>query len=130
MIRLRPSGKKLLLVSCVFLLAQAFVYMGLAFIGGNRRVPSLSRETLVSATGEVPRLNISISEKFLQEGQTLDILIRAEGCTPFIISPKILAHVWNVQQNILDCVGGGANCRLDGDNIFLAVGSSCIPKAC
>ncbi|XP_034236955.1 fukutin-like isoform X2 [Thrips palmi] len=128
MFRLRPSGKKLLLVSCVFLLAQAFVYMGLAFIGGNHRVPSLLHERLVSVTGQVPRLNISISEKFLQEGQTLDFVIRAEGCTPFIISPKILAHVWNVKQNILDCVGGGADCRLDGDDVFLAVDSSCIPK--
>lgn len=128
MVRLRPSGKKLVLVSCVFLLAQVLVYMGLALNGGNRQVPLLLREGPVSVAGDVPRLNISISEKFLREGETIDLIFRAEGCTPFIVSPKILAHIWNVKQNILDCVGGGADCRLEGDDIFLAVDSSCIPE--
>lgn len=106
------------------------MYMGLAFIGGNRRVPSAIRERLAPLTGEVPQPNISISETFLLEGQTLDSLIKGEGCSPFIISPKILAHLWNVQQNIPDCVGGGADCQLDSENVFLAVDFSCFLKAC
>lgn len=127
---LRTFGKKLIFASLLFLLAQAVFYMSLAFSSSNAKLPSrVLRKSYPLPVG-IQHINISVSSDFLQEGHMLDQLLRGEGCTTFITSPKILAHVWNVEQGIEDCVGDGDDCTLDGDSLFLAVDSSCIPKAC
>lgn len=121
-------GKKLFVASVVFLFAQAIIYTCLAFAGSNTKNPTHSRHKFVPLIENGTPLNISVSETFLQEAHDLDRLLKAEGCITFVISPKILAHIWNVRQGIIDCVGFGSDCTLDGDDIFLGVDSSCIPK--
>ncbi|KAJ1524496.1 hypothetical protein ONE63_010991 [Megalurothrips usitatus] len=119
------TKRKLLLISSVFLVAEFLFFSYLAFSGENAKTPSGRATRAFDDPGK--HLNISVSEAFLQEGKVLDRLFRDEGCRPFVVSPKILAHIWNVERKIVDCVGGGADCILDGDDVFLAIDSSCLP---
>lgn len=124
-ISLKGFGKKFIVAGFIFLTIQYLSYLCLAFLGRDK--PTERELVRLQDNGPIG-IEISVNGKFLEEAKMFDQVFRFSKCLPFIISPKVLAHVWNVRQNITDCVGDGYNCMLESDDMFFGLEGDCINR--
>lgn len=110
---LKDWGKKLFLVGFIFLGAQVLVYISLAF---------LTKPTNTSVTQVCPNFQAG----YLDEVKIVDSLLKEFGCSPFVVSLRVLSYLLVLENKGYD--NQYVNCTDGDDGIVFGLDSSCIQK--